>query len=152
MSAPHTLTALVLLVLVAGAASGPVPGAAPDAVFRRSCADCGEGDFCEFAYPGAPADHVACVTQSAPKSLYRRYASAFTACAVDRECSAGTNPGQPESVGSAAACLALCTGSCTVASWDWLGTCRTYDACASWGIMIGGGGLAYVTAPSTCPA
>ncbi|KAI9032392.1 hypothetical protein DFJ74DRAFT_654293 [Hyaloraphidium curvatum] len=50
-------------------------------LFARSCADCGEDTFCEFAYPGAPENQVACISNAMTrKSLYRRYGSAMTSC------------------------------------------------------------------------
>ncbi|KAI9010600.1 hypothetical protein DFJ74DRAFT_685025 [Hyaloraphidium curvatum] len=45
------------------------------AVFQRSCGDCGVDQYCEFSYPGAPEDHVACVEYGGARDhgLYRRY-------------------------------------------------------------------------------
>ncbi|KAI9022634.1 hypothetical protein DFJ74DRAFT_100837 [Hyaloraphidium curvatum] len=73
------LLALFLLAAVAAAAA-PHASAAPAAnnavVYRRSCSECSDdvGTFCEFNYPGAPENSVACVSYSAgPRELYRRY-------------------------------------------------------------------------------
>ncbi|KAI9023920.1 hypothetical protein DFJ74DRAFT_666612 [Hyaloraphidium curvatum] len=50
----------------------------PVVEFRRSCGECALTDYCEFAHPGAPDGHVACVAhndEDFPR-LYRRYATA----------------------------------------------------------------------------
>ncbi|KAI9031964.1 hypothetical protein DFJ74DRAFT_763741 [Hyaloraphidium curvatum] len=146
--ARHALAALAaLLLLVAGAAAGPVAGGA--ALFRRSCADCSDAEFCEFAYPGTPADHVACVAHSSARSLYRRYAAGPTTC-PGRGCTAGTGQSFAFNVATPAACLALCTGSCTVADWEPEEICIKYASCTTW--VASGGSVVYVKAPSTCPA
>ncbi|KAI9023451.1 hypothetical protein DFJ74DRAFT_706311 [Hyaloraphidium curvatum] len=70
----RTAVILVLFALVASAAASPAP-VALHAVFKRTCADCDVTTFCEFGYPGAPEDHVACVGATAARaSLYKRYA------------------------------------------------------------------------------
>ncbi|KAI9021829.1 hypothetical protein DFJ74DRAFT_768446 [Hyaloraphidium curvatum] len=66
---------LLLLALVAGVASA---AAAPRAsvLFARSCAECADEFFCEFAHPGAPPDRpIACVSHADRRTLYRRYAA-----------------------------------------------------------------------------
>ncbi|KAI9010787.1 hypothetical protein DFJ74DRAFT_772370 [Hyaloraphidium curvatum] len=78
------LIALLACALAAAVASAPA-AAAPTAsneraLFRRSCADCDPSAYCEFAHPGAPPDHVACVSQGTDDghALYRRYVSPRT--------------------------------------------------------------------------
>ncbi|KAI9011563.1 hypothetical protein DFJ74DRAFT_758587 [Hyaloraphidium curvatum] len=68
-----SFAAALLLLLSAGTAL-----AAPaerGAVFARSCSECPAYHFCEFAYPGAPADSIACVPTARRHELYRRYDS-----------------------------------------------------------------------------
>ncbi|KAI9030638.1 hypothetical protein DFJ74DRAFT_657204 [Hyaloraphidium curvatum] len=79
-----------VLLLVAGAAASPAPAVAP--VFRRSCSECEQAYFCEFAFPGAPAGHVACVRYGSSKHLYRRYGPVYTTCAT-RMCPGVAQPG-----------------------------------------------------------
>ncbi|KAI9005581.1 hypothetical protein DFJ74DRAFT_712622 [Hyaloraphidium curvatum] len=71
----------VLLSALLGAAGSPVETGAASAVFKRSCGECvATSQFWfallprEFTYPGAPEGHVACVTYSSYRELYRRYA------------------------------------------------------------------------------
>ncbi|KAI9010104.1 hypothetical protein DFJ74DRAFT_737437 [Hyaloraphidium curvatum] len=71
----------VLFLLTAAAFSGALARptesqqVGPSVKFAPSCADCdAEKEFCEYAYPGAPADSVACVALHSARELYRRYA------------------------------------------------------------------------------
>ncbi|KAI9002832.1 hypothetical protein DFJ74DRAFT_647274 [Hyaloraphidium curvatum] len=86
--------ALIAALLAVAAATGAAGAALPErtaaagqkVIFRRTCGDCAPEAFCEFQYPGAPDDHVACVhvDPGSLHSLYRRYAPAcgtFLSCA-----------------------------------------------------------------------
>ncbi|KAI9033433.1 hypothetical protein DFJ74DRAFT_701520 [Hyaloraphidium curvatum] len=64
-----TFTLVAAFVTVAAALS------VPQAVFERSCEACPEEAFCEFAFPGAASDEVACVSypKNRRSALYKRY-------------------------------------------------------------------------------
>ncbi|KAI9010783.1 hypothetical protein DFJ74DRAFT_772366 [Hyaloraphidium curvatum] len=92
----HTAGAFALTALlsaaVLAACLGPSPAAAApttpaDAgavrvLFARSCGDCGDSSYCEFAYPGAPEGHIACVDADPDDRhvLFRRYTRSYTDC------------------------------------------------------------------------
>ncbi|KAI9031966.1 hypothetical protein DFJ74DRAFT_640653 [Hyaloraphidium curvatum] len=168
----RSLAALVLLALVAGAAANPV---APP-VFRRSCADCSAGDFwcaaappcrpalstltdhvfhmtsSEFAYPGAPADRVACIAHNSARSLYRRYDVPFTFCSSGGlSCSSAGGGGLVMGVATSDACIAKCTGTCIGVNYRAaLQACFTFATCSSWSTSPDW--ATYVTPPATCAA
>ncbi|KAI9020377.1 hypothetical protein DFJ74DRAFT_672974 [Hyaloraphidium curvatum] len=64
-------TLLLLLAFALAVGAAPLSPSAPK--FRRSCVDCTDNELGEFAFPGAPEGHVACVTYSNNHNLYRRY-------------------------------------------------------------------------------
>ncbi|KAI9027782.1 hypothetical protein DFJ74DRAFT_751238 [Hyaloraphidium curvatum] len=50
-----------------------IEGVSTTVVFRRSCGQCADNEFCDYGYPGAPEDHVACVEYASESALFRRY-------------------------------------------------------------------------------
>ncbi|KAI9033526.1 hypothetical protein DFJ74DRAFT_763733 [Hyaloraphidium curvatum] len=71
------LAALSALAIAPPAAASPLllweteaPGTGDHTVFRRSCSECAESDFCEVGVAGAPEGHVACVEYGTFGHLY----------------------------------------------------------------------------------
>ncbi|KAI9022622.1 VIT family-domain-containing protein [Hyaloraphidium curvatum] len=149
-----------LSAVLTGAAASPVGAKtadqAPTAVlFRRGCGGCPASSFCEYAYPDAPANSVACVTYGSQGALYRRYAApTFTQCGG---ANTGCGDGDPLSLGSAdtlAACQAACGGapSCLYVEYNGQSTCNGWSACSepTTGIFKDGFTF-YAKDPNSCP-
>ncbi|KAI9024868.1 hypothetical protein DFJ74DRAFT_57638 [Hyaloraphidium curvatum] len=95
------LFAAATLALVGAAVARPLKGSDANApvsiVFRRSCADCNPEHFCDFAYPGAPLNTVACVGALDTRALYKRYDTGpnplceATEYPGSRQCNAGVD-------------------------------------------------------------
>ncbi|KAI9029162.1 hypothetical protein DFJ74DRAFT_702985 [Hyaloraphidium curvatum] len=129
--------AALLVAALASSASAAPQGA--QVLFARSCGDCAQDAFCEFAYPGTPEGHVACVGAPADlHSLYRRYEEpAFTLCGTNQYCCTPRWDGHQTA--DLDACKALCEAdsNCQHFSFDSTrarncftnaGVCTTWDS------------------------
>ncbi|KAI9013684.1 hypothetical protein DFJ74DRAFT_295807 [Hyaloraphidium curvatum] len=78
------VAAALLVALLPLAAAAPVstdaePATKATVLFRRNCGDCPSDLYCEYGFPDAPEDHVACVDYLDPEQernirlLYRCY-------------------------------------------------------------------------------
>ncbi|KAI9008710.1 hypothetical protein DFJ74DRAFT_364601 [Hyaloraphidium curvatum] len=145
--------ALLLALLSCPAAAAP---AAPHVVFERSCTECTASAFCEFAFPGAPQDHVACIT-TAPgdaHALYRRYEGEFVSCGSVYCCITDGGRNEPD-ISDRDGCQAACAArpGCTHFEFGSSGGqffCGTYTSCTNSG--ADGGYAVYAQAPAACPA
>ncbi|KAI9008707.1 hypothetical protein DFJ74DRAFT_688318 [Hyaloraphidium curvatum] len=150
-----TATALLVALLASPAEAAP---AAPHVVFARSCSECAGTSFCEFSYPGAPQDRVACVAAPAgdPHELYRRYANSgqFTNCGSHFCCSyeGQQDPGITDRDECQASCEAR--PGCTHFEFAYVGgpslfQCKTFTGCTAFGDNPSS--VVFAQAPATCP-
>ncbi|KAI9004544.1 hypothetical protein DFJ74DRAFT_774472 [Hyaloraphidium curvatum] len=131
--------AAAALAGAADAAPQVVSAAAPGnvGVFRRSCADCDQASYCEYAYPGAPAGSVACVAypQGDRRGLYRRYfADQCTLSSNDVVCSDELYDGMTTGTASPEECLRYCE---TQAGGNYIARHKTSGACTCWSTCSG---------------
>ncbi|KAI9006518.1 hypothetical protein DFJ74DRAFT_393783 [Hyaloraphidium curvatum] len=130
------LSAVAAAVLTSASAA---PSAA-HAVFLRSCSDCGPEEFCEFAYPGAPAGSVACLKYRSTVHLYRHYDDAFAQCGTGSGC-CGTFLSN-EDPSNLDACTAACrdNAGCAYFTYDTTSSpkvCSLYSGCAKFAAASG---------------
>ncbi|KAI9021773.1 hypothetical protein DFJ74DRAFT_643448 [Hyaloraphidium curvatum] len=148
LRAAAALAALLLTLAVVAAPAAAAPS--PQALFRRSCAECDADFFCEFAFPGAREGHVACVAYApGGRHLYRRYESVFTPCPiVPCTFTVASNPGYlPQGE-----CVKQCAASATcVAALENPVGCRLLSAMSEKGAPNIIEGMLTVKG-TTCPA
>ncbi|KAI9002828.1 hypothetical protein DFJ74DRAFT_774897 [Hyaloraphidium curvatum] len=141
-------TAALLAFSAALASASPTAPPGPSVIFARSCADCADpSSFCEYAHPGAPAGHVACVRYASKAALYRRYSAApctdpgilaaypaALACpqgaATYAPCDFATGPAVPP---GAAASSGVCAAGCCAGAAYLQGACGTRKYCGAGG-------------------